>query len=280
MAPTRLSNPHIKPLEQALAARYGWQGGTPWRREKLMAAVDNKASKLGMDEFAYCRMAATSSAELEVLAELISNSETRFFREPDQFAALKETVVPHLIQARAKERRLDLWSAACSTGEEAYSLAILVCESLPEGAQWETNLMATDLRGPAIIYASQGSYPSSAIRMIDPQIRHKYFVKAGMSGRERQYEVVPALRKMVAFRRANVYDSKFWKNLNHHFDLIICNNLLLYFHALAVEQTVARIAGVLKRGGILMVMKNETNYVDHPRLKLETSLPGSFFRKV
>lgn len=280
MAPSKLSNPHIKSLEQALAARYGWQGGTPWRREKLMAAVDNKANKLGMDELAYCRMAATSAAELEVLAELIGNSETRFFREPEQFAALKEAVVPDLVRARAKERRLDLWSAACSTGEEAYSLAILVSECLPEGAQWDAHLMATDLRGPAIIRASHGSYPSSAIRMIDPHIRHKYFVRAEMKGRERQYEVVPCLREMIAFRRANVYDSNFWKNLNHHFDLIICNNLLLYFHALAVEKTVARIAGVLRRGGLLMVMKNETGYVDHPRLKLDASLPGSFFRKV
>lgn len=280
MAPAKRTNPHIKLLEQALAARYGWQGGTPWRREKLVAAIDNKANKLGMNELSYCKMAAASPAEIEVLAELISNSETRFFREPEQFEALEEIVVPHLIQARAKERRLDLWSAACSTGEEAYSLAMLVRESLPETARWDTNLMATDLRGPAIIYASQGSYPSSSIRMIDPHIRHKYFVKAEMNGRERHYAVVPSLRKMIAFRRANVYDFKFWQNLNHHFDLIICNNLLLYFHALAVEQTVSRIAGVLRRGGLLMVMKNETGYVDHPRLKLDNSLPGSFFRKI
>ena len=276
----KLSNPHIKTIEQALAARYGWQGGTPWRRDKLITAIGKKADKLGMDELAYCRMAAASPAELEVLAELISNSETRFFREPDQFEALKDVVVPRLIQARAKERRLDLWSAACATGEEAYSLAMLVSESLPDGAQWDTNLMATDLRGPAIIHACQGSYPSSSIRMVDPHMRHKYFVKAEVGGRERHYAVVQSLRKMIAFRRANVYDSKFWKNLDHHFDLIICNNLLLYFHALAVEQTVARIAAVLKRGGLLMVMKNETNYVDHPQLKLEASLPGSFFRKV
>jgi chemotaxis protein methyltransferase CheR len=273
-------NPHIKSLEQALAARYGWQGGTPWRRERLIAAIDQKANKLGMDELAYCRMAAASAAELETLAELVGNSETRFFREPEQFEALKETVIPHLIEARSNERRLDLWSAACSTGEEAYSLAMLVSDGLPAGEHWKTSLVATDLRGSAIISASQASYPSSAIRMIDPGIQQKYFVKAEMSARERLYTVAPGVRKMITFRRANVYDSKFWKNLGHHFDLIICNNLLLYFHALAVEQTVDRIAGVLKRGGFLMVMKNETGYVAHPRLKLETSLPGSFFRRI
>jgi chemotaxis methyl-accepting protein methylase len=280
MAPAKKTNPHIKSLEQALAARYGWQGGTPWRREMLLAAIDKKANKLGMDDLAYCRMAAGSAAELEVLAELISNSETRFFREPEQFEALKQMVIPHLIETRMKERRLDLWSAACSTGEEAYSLAMLVSESLPDGGHWNTNLFATDLRGSAIMSANHGSYPLSSLRLIDPHIRKKYFVKAEMNGRERLYTVAPGVRKMVAFRRANVYDPKFWKNLSHQFDLIICNNLLLYFHALAVEQTVDRIAAVLRRGGLLMVMKNETTYVDHPRLKLDASLPGSFFRRV
>src|ERR1044071_3283428 len=105
-------------------------------------------------------MAVASPAELETVAELVSNSETRFFREPEQFEALRRTVVPQLISERAKERKLDLWSVACSTGEEAYSLAMVLCESLPSGESWKTNLMATDLRGPAIISASRGSYPS------------------------------------------------------------------------------------------------------------------------
>jgi chemotaxis protein methyltransferase CheR len=142
-----------------------------------MAAIDAKANKLGMDDLAYCRMAAASPAELEVLAELISNSETRFFREPEQFEALKEIVVPSLIQARAKERRLDLWSAACSTGEEAYSLAMLVSESLPEAPQWDTNLMATDLRGPAIMSACQGRYERAraAIPGRPPFAKHDSF---------------------------------------------------------------------------------------------------------
>ena len=280
MAPAKKPNPHIKSLEQAIAARFGWQSGATWRREMLLDAIDKKATRLGLDHLAYCRMAATSSAELDALAELISNSETRFFREQDQFEALRDEVIPHLLTARAKERRLDLWSAACSTGEEAYSLAILLNEMIPAAEHWKINLIATDLRGSAIISATRGFYPSSAIRAIEPRIGNKYFTKAEMNGRERLYSIAPAIKKMVTFRRANVYDAKFWKNIHDRFDLIICNNLLLYFHALAADQTVDRIAGVLRRGGLLMVMKNETSYVDHPHLKLERSLPGSFFRKV
>ena len=233
-----------------------------------------------MEEPSYCKMAVTSHAELDALAELVTNSETRFFREPEQFAALRKTVIPDLIRERGKERKLDLWSAACSTGEEAYSLAMVVRESIPSGEKWATNLIATDLRGPAIIYASRGSYPSSSINKIDSDLRDRYLTKAEMNGRERHYTIAPAVREMIAFRRANIYDAKFWKGIHHRYDLILCNNVLIYFHALAIKQTVERMAEVLKRGGLLMVMKNEAGYIGHPRLRLEKTLPGSFFRKV
>jgi chemotaxis protein methyltransferase CheR len=278
MAAAKRFSPDIKPLEQALAARFGWQSGASWRDE-LMAAVDRKVEKLGMDEHSYCRMAMASHTELDTLAELVSNSETRFFREPEQFNALRKTVIPNLIAERAKDKRLDLWSAACSTGEEAYSLAIVVRESLPQGENWTTNLIATDLRGPAIISASRGSYPSSSINLLDSDLRNQYFDQAEMNGRERHFNIAPAVRRMVAFRRANIYDAKFWKGNHNQFDLIICNNVLIYFHALAIKQTIERMAASLKTGGMLLVMKNETGYISHPRLRLDSTLPGSFFRK-
>jgi chemotaxis protein methyltransferase CheR len=273
------NNPHIKPLEQAMAARFGWQTNASWR-DTLLAAIKSKADKLGLDELSYSHMAIRSPGELEVLASLLCNSETRFFRESEQFEALMTRVLPDLISARERERKLALWSAACSTGEEAYSLAIALSETLPAGESWKTSLLATDLRGPAIISASQGCYPSSAIRLVDPHLRNGYFVKADMNGRERTYNVIPTVRRMIAFRRANIYDASFWKNLDRQFDLILCNNLLLYFHALAVRQTVDRFAKVLKSGGVLMVMKNEGGYIDHAQLRCDASLPGSFFRKV
>jgi chemotaxis protein methyltransferase CheR len=271
-------NPHLKPLEQVLAARYGWQGGATWR-DHLLAAIDRKAAKLGLDDLVYSRMAATSPGEQEALAEIICNSETRFFREPEQFEALRQRVIPELIAVRGKERRLDLWCAACSTGEEAYSLAIVVNEGLPAGGHWKPQLMATDLRGSAIMAASQGSYPQSSIRLIDADLRHRYFVRGDMHGRERHYSIEPNLRKMITFRRANIYDAKFWKHIHRPFDLIVCNNLLLYFHALAIRQTVERFAEALRPGGRLVVMKNEAGYIRHSRLKGDSELPVGFFVK-
>jgi chemotaxis methyl-accepting protein methylase len=84
---------------------------------------------------------------------------------------------------------------------------------------------------------------------------------------------------MVAFRRANIYDATYWKHLHHPFDLIVCNNLLLYFHALAIRQTVDRFCAALRPGGRLLVMKNEAGYIRHPRLKVDAELPDGFFVK-
>jgi chemotaxis protein methyltransferase CheR len=276
--PGKNLTPHLKRLEQAMSVRYGWKmGGSS--RDDLFSAVGKKAAKVGLDQAAYCEMAATSPAELEVLAELVANGETRFFREPDQFDALKTKVIPHLLSVGAKEQRLDVWSAACSTGEEAYSLAMVLGETLPAAKGWNANLMATDLRGQAIVTASQGHYPYSSVRSIEKRFRESYFVRAGSDGRQRPYEVIPSVRKMIAFRRANVCDSKFWKNLGRKFDLIVCNNLLLYFHAPAAAQTVERLTGALKRGGLLIVTEKEAGYVRHSRLRREPSLPGAFFTK-
>ena len=271
-------NPHIKPLEQVLAARYGWQGGATWR-EHLLDAIERKAARLGLDHLVYSRMAITSQGEQQALAEILCNSETRFFREPEQFASLRERVIPELMAARHKERRLDLWCAACSTGEEAYSLAIVVNESVSAEEPWKPHLMATDLRGAAIMTASQASYPQSAIRLIDADLRHRYFIKGELQGRERHYMVEPNVRRMIAFRRANIYDAKFWEHIHHPFDLIVCNNLLLYFHALAIRQTVERFAAALRPGGRLVVMKNETGYIRHARLKADPHAPAGFFIK-
>jgi len=273
------SNIHIKALEQALSARYGWQANGAWR-DDLIAAVKRKSEKLGFDETAYCRMATASAGELEVLAEMAINGETRFFREPDQFEVLRQSVLPELIRLRSKEKRIETWSAACSTGEEAYSIAILLAELLPEEENWKKKVLATDMRGQAILSASQGRYPSSSIRALPKEIRNDYFVKSEMSGRERLYEVIPEIRNIISFRRANLYDARFWKNLHQQFDLILCNNILVYFHKLAIRQTVDNLAATLRPGGLLMVMKNESGYVHHPRLRLDSSLPGAFFRKV
>jgi chemotaxis protein methyltransferase CheR len=276
---TSNQNMHIKQVEKALAARFGWQTGDVWR-DKLIDAIGQKSARLRIDERTYCQSAVHSFSELQALAEFVINSETRFFRDEQQFAQLQQNIVPQLLESRAAERTLNVWSAACSTGEEAYSVAILIRQQLPASENWRVNVMATDLRGQAIITAAQGRYSASALSLLNPEWRARYFVRSEANGHEAAYTIVPEIKKLVTFRRANLYDQDFWKAFHQQFDLILCNHLLLHFHALAVKQTVEKFVKVLRSDGYFAVMKGEAIYVDHSQLKALPAYNSPFFKKL
>src|SRR5436305_10958740 len=147
---------------------------------------------------------------------------------------------------------------------------MLLKETLPE--DWRVSVMATDLRGQAIIQATQGRYPASSLTFVDSQLRERYFLHAGTHGREPSFDVVPEVKKIVSFRRANLCDTHFWNSLRRKFDLIVCNNLLLHFHPLAIRKTVDRMVSALEPGGFLTVMKNESMFVEHSALKQDRNL--------
>lgn len=270
-------NPHLKTLEQALAARFGWQPGA--MRDAILAAVASKADRLGLDEVSYCRMAAASGGELHALAEEVAPDESRFFRDPDQFEALRDRVLPELIAARSAARRLRFWCAAGATGEEAYSLAMVVREALPTVEEWRVDIFASDLRGQAIMAASRGRYRATAIRAIDPTLRNRYFMGVDEPGPDREFDVIPLVRRMVTFRRANLHEPHVWRQLPGPYDLILCQNLLIYFHPRAVEALVDRVAEALAPGGYLAVGPAEVDLIPRAVFRPVESLPGGFFRR-
>jgi chemotaxis protein methyltransferase CheR len=268
-------NPHLKTLEQALAGRFGWQPGA--LREAIVAAVSRKADRLGLDEVSYCRMAAASSGELHALAEEVAPGDSRFFREPEQFEALHERVLPEAVAARRDTRRLRLLCAASGAGEEAYSLAIVVREVVSAIEDWRVEIFATDLRGHAIMAASRGRYRATALRGIDPTLRNRYFIGVEEPAPDREFDVLPLVRRMVTFRRANLYEAHVWRQIPGPYDVILCRNLLLYFHPRAVELVVGRLAEALAPGGYLVVSPLEADLISRTVLRPVESLPVGFF---
>jgi chemotaxis protein methyltransferase CheR len=269
-------NPHLKTLEQALAARFGWQPGA--LRDAVLATVASKADRLGLDEVSYCRMAAASGGELQAFAEEVAPDESRFFREPEQFEALRERVLPELVAARSSARRLRLWCAAAGTGEEPYSLAMIVREAVPAIEDWRVELFASDLRGQAILSGSRGRYRATAIRAIDPTLRNRYFMGVDEPGPDREFDVIPLVRRMVTFRRANLFEPHIWRQIPGPYDLILCENLLLYFHPRAAEVLVDRLAEALAPGGYLAVSSIEADMISRAVFRPVESLPVGFFR--
>jgi chemotaxis methyl-accepting protein methylase len=269
--------PALRKLEEALAEHYGWAINAA-TRAKVASAVTRKAGRLAVSPEEYCQLAAASQSELLALVEEGAVSETYFVREPQQYDYLRAVVLPELFTRYLGERerdypretRLRLWSAACSTGEEAYSLALLCDQVRPGTRPAEVDIFATDVRNRALLEASQATYQLPALRLLDAATRERYFTHAGgtpdapLSGR---YTVVPDVRKLVTFRRVNLLDGLFWKGIVNRFDLIVCANVLLYLHGAATRGMVERLSRSLREGGYLMVAPAEATLFEHSRLK-------------
>ncbi len=156
------------------------------------------------------------------VAEAMTINETSFFRDMRPFEALRQTVLPRLVRARANERCLRIWSGACSTGQEAYSVAMLIREYFPELAKWDVRIIGTDLSRGVVEYAKRGRYRRMEVnRGLPARMLVKYFQQ-----HEEEWEVKAEVRSLCEFRQANLCGSL---TQFPRFDLVLLRNVLLYF---------------------------------------------------
>lgn len=267
----------LKKLEEALAEHYGWSAH-PALREKVNTAIATKAGRLGIAPHEYCLIAAGSQSELLALVEEAAISESSFFRELDQFNYLRAKILPELMSEHPPKEKLRLWSAACSTGEEAYSLAIAFDQfksTKPEHREQQVEVFATDVRNRALLEASQARYLSTSLCELDEEVRDKYFEQADSEF----CLVVPDIRRLVTFRRVNLLDKLFWKGVAGKFDLIVYANQLVYLHNATARQMAANLVNSLREGGYLMVATPEINLINSSRLIQLVDAP-TFFRRI
>jgi len=197
-----------------------------------------------------------SSAEWKRLLAILTNQESYFFRDAGQFALLKQTILPELIEANRERRTLRIWSAGCSTGEEPYSLAMLVEQLLPKSDSWDVFILATDIEENAIDRARHGVFSPWSFRAVDPGLQKRYFRK-----RQNDYELNGAIRNMVSFRPGNLFTDAFPNTGTGlcDMDLILCRNVFIYFAADTVSVVVRKLAATLRTDGYLMTGHAELN---------------------
>lgn len=156
------------------------------------------------------------------VAEAMTINETSFFRDLKPFEMLRETIFPRLIEQRREQRRLRIWSAASSTGQEAYSLAMLIAEHFPELAGWDVKIIGTDISRYVIDYAQRGRYRRLEVnRGLPARMLLKYLVRDG-----EEWEISPRIRSMCVFQYANLCEPLPKLPI---FDLVMLRNVLLYF---------------------------------------------------
>ena len=193
-----------------------------------------------------------TDSELAALARELTVGETYFFRNNEQFRALAEIVLPERMREQSTPKRLRLLSAGCSSGEEAYSIAIMVRETILDPS-WTISIRAVDLNPMALERARCARYSSWALRETSIEMRTKWFRDSG-----RDVIVDDAVRRMVAIEQANLVsdDSDLWQSAAY--DAIFCRNVLMYFEPQQIRAVVARIAQSLAPGGYLFLGHAET----------------------
>lgn len=226
------------------------------KKALLERRLARRVQALGLRSFgAYYRVVSSDSglAERVSMLDLIATNETRFFREPSQFEFLQKTLVPTWREAAdegRRHRRLRVWSAACSTGEEPFSLAMVLRHHLPATAGWDVEILATDLSASALARAKAAVWPIEAIRDI-PERFVKKFMLRGKRSQLGKIRASRELRSIIRFERLNLHNQNY--SIDGVFDLILCRNVLIYFDARSKLGVLDRLLRVLAPDGYLFV---------------------------
>ncbi|WP_201859172.1 CheR family methyltransferase [Microvirga soli] len=212
-------------------------------------------------------------AEWGKLEAEITIGETFFFRYAEQFAALRATILPEIIERKAATRRLRIWSAGCSTGAEPYSLAILANEILGESlGTWRVSILGTDINDNVLKAARQARFGKWALRSMPDEQRDRYFLNTG----KEQWEVRREFRSMVRFERHNLLSLLDGTSPLEFtdFDLILCRNVLIYFHPDTVTQIVGALRDRMDEDGWMLLGHAEPNPVFSTMMQT-LNLPGT-----
>jgi chemotaxis protein methyltransferase CheR len=222
------------------------------------ARLLTRIRELGMRTFSeyYDRVLASPEDELVRMINAICTNETHFFREPAQFALLSKSVLPRLVseaEQGQRPRRVRVWCAACSTGEEPYSVAMLLLDHLP--SDWSIEIVASDLSTKALARAIAGVYPMLRLRDV-PLDFQKRFLLRGVGPQEGKFCVSAPVRKIIDFARVNLVSGEI--PAFGTFDLVMCRNVLMYFRPETRLEVVRRLLGRLVPNGHLCVGHSES----------------------
>jgi chemotaxis protein methyltransferase CheR len=208
----------------------------------------------------YCDLLRTPAGteELGNLIDAISTNLTYFFREEGHFAALKVIILPDLVRRREKEKwsTLRVWSAASSSGEEPYSVAMTLEEYFSgKPNAWPRQIEATDISSRILAKAEAGIYPAETVSRIGPAMVKTYF-QTGYGEQTGLYRVKPVIRSLVRFRRLNLLEGQ--PPFTEPFQIIFCRNVMIYFDRPTQEELIKRLRARLVPGGYLMVGHSES----------------------
>ena len=229
------------------------------KKTMLELRIKRRLTCLKMDSYAvYCKYLFSREGqeqELIHLLDAVTTNKTDFFREPGHFEFLVKKMLPELAARNTSGKPLLIWSAGCSTGEEPYTLAMVLSEHARTHPGFQFRIMATDICTTVLAKAKLGIYSTDAIGPVAEDLRHKYLMRSREHDSD-QWRVVPELRHLIDFRRLNFMDDHY--GVTEKVDAFFCRNVIIYFDRTTQEQILTKLASNLVPGGYAFLGHSET----------------------
>ena len=223
------------------------------KRQMIYSRIARRIRALSLDDFdQYCALIIDDqNEEFNEFINAITTNLTSFFRENHHFEYLESTVIPGLKKANS-DRKVRIWSAGCSTGEEPYSIAMTLLKNFGLSSGWDLKILATDLDSNVVTTGRNGLYAADRVSGMKPELIEKWFNASDDGSR---YEVVQRAKDLIQFNRLNLLDNWPMKN---KFDIIFCRNVVIYFDKPTQKKLFDRYADQLNDGGYLIIGHSES----------------------
>lgn len=254
----RLSDRHFRSIAEVIESRVGIQL-PPAKRTMLEGRLRKRVRALRLESLdAYGRHlfeGGRLGQEFVHLVDCVTTNKTDFFREPAHFDILRDELVPRLCAGAGSRPLLKLWSAAASTGAEAYTLAMVLQDMIEAGRRFGYAVLGTDVSTEVLRVAADGIYANDMLAAVPAEFARRYVMTARDPARS-EGRIVPELRRRVRFQHLNLMDERY--PVERDIDVVFCRNVLIYFNKPTQRAVLERLAGHLRPGGYLVVGHSES----------------------
>lgn len=212
--------------------------------------------QLGLRDFrSYCELVSSpqGAADRREMLSFLTTNFTRFFRENHHFEHLRDEVLPGMVARLKAGGRARIWSAACSDGQEPYSIALTVLSAMPNIADYDFRILATDIDPKILAAARLGAYDENALETVSPQLRKQYFQPVTVNGRQK-WQVTDPVKRLITFNELNLLANWPFKG---RFDVIFCRNVVIYFDEPTQMRIWSRFSDLMTDGGYLYIGHSE-----------------------